>query len=783
MKTVLPIIFFLIATLPVYAQTDGISYQAVIIDPNPKELPGVDAEGNILPNATIAIRFTILDSNNAEEYQEIQSTKTDQFGMINLMIGQGEPTGADTGDFTTISWDGDPKSLQVEIDFEGTGNSFVDMNRQELSFVPYAYHRDITATGTLTVDDVTDLNGELRVHGPTNLNSSLDVNNDNATNLSGSLTVGAATELNDRLTVNGITNINDSLNINNQSPTFFSGDITVAAEGTATFDGPTAFNAPAEFVEMTVNGPSSLNGQVTIRANVDSLGTDTVYQAYPLLVEGGAQGIAIRVNGIDNDDPTLFKDVPMSSRNNFISFWDADENQMWGRIEGQSHKDLAHDPEHIVDLANKSADVFINSVDALIAVLEWGQGGLDLTAALTSSTACLGVGACVTIPVPSFIISKTANFVLKVANVVSVGGNLLLAISELSTYEYFKTSNLGVSYQSGAGDYAEWLPKQDLSEKFIEGELVGIKNGYVTKNTWGVEKIMIVSTNPIVLGNMPQQNDEDNNVKIAFMGQVPARVIGKVEAGDYILPSELGGGFGKAVHPDEMNIRDYKKIAGVAWSVLGNIGDNIHIVNVAVGINTNDLTELVYRQDEKLQELQAEYDHLQIQIEQTNTVLSDLVPGFAEATGFVSENNQAHTFLATDPQNIIEPKKNLAYTNEEDILYFEISREHIESSIEMARETYQEMLSNSHMINSLFVKNDNKPLPKDGDIALQTSEPDDELNDISLIPIKDHPFWQKIDSDPDYKEEFIQYMQSTIEKSMHTHKKHAHKFTNLKLKE
>ncbi|MCK5101869.1 MAG: hypothetical protein KAR17_03605, partial [Cyclobacteriaceae bacterium] len=120
MKTVLPIIFFLIATLPVYAQTDGISYQAVIIDPNPKELPGVDAEGNILPNATIAIRFTILDSNNAEEYQEIQSTKTDQFGMINLMIGQGEPTGAGTGDFTLISWDGDPKSLQVEIDFEGT---------------------------------------------------------------------------------------------------------------------------------------------------------------------------------------------------------------------------------------------------------------------------------------------------------------------------------------------------------------------------------------------------------------------------------------------------------------------------------------------------------------------------------------------------------------------------------------------------------------------------------------------------------------------------------------
>ncbi|MCK5370714.1 MAG: hypothetical protein KAQ62_19255, partial [Cyclobacteriaceae bacterium] len=685
-------------------------------------------------------------------------TKTDQFGMINLMIGQGEPTGAGTGDFTLISWDGDPKSLQVEIDFEGTGNSFVDMNRQELSFVPYAYHRDITATGTLTVDDVTDLNGELRVHGPTNLNSSLDVNNDNATNLSGSLTVGAATELNDRLTVNGITNINDSLNINNQSPTFFSGDITVAAEGTATFDGPTAFNAPAEFVEMTVNGPSSLNGQVTIRANVDSLGTDTVYQAYPLLVEGGAQGIAIRVNGIDNDDPTLFKDVPMSSRNNFISFWDADENQMWGRIEGQSHKDLAHDPEHIVDLANKSADVFINSVDALIAVLEWGQGGLDLTAALTSSTACLGVGACVTIPVPSFIISKTANFVLKVANVVSVGGNLLLAISELSTYEYFKTSNLGVSYQSGAGDYAEWLPKQDLSEKFIEGELVGIKNGYVTKNTWGVEKIMIVSTNPIVLGNMPQQNDEDNNVKIAFMGQVPARVLGKVEPGDYILPSELADGFGKAIHPIDMNTRDYKKVTGVAWSVMGNIGENINIVNVAVGINTNDLSDVVYRQEEELLELRTEYRSIKSQLEQSNKILSELVPGYADAIGYNRASRQSETHQTLDFMRKTDSSEIIVHTNEEDIVYFDISREHIEISMEVARERYQNMMDNNEILSNPFI--DLNTVSKSNARIQKNSNPLAIAKELKVDPVKKSTFWHKIDTEPEYREEIIQLVKS-----------------------
>ena len=244
MKILLPITFFLAATLSAYAQNDGMSYQAVIIDPNSKELPGVDAQGNILPNASVSIRFTILDASNIEEYQEVQTTNTDQYGMVNLIIGQGEPTSVGTGDFTLISWDGTSKSLRVEIDFEGTGNSFTDMNRQELTFIPYAYHRDITATGTLTVDDATDLNGELTVQGPTNLNSSLDVNNDNATNLSGTLTVEATTSLNDQLTVGGKTNLNDSLNINNQSPTHFSGDITVAAQGTSTFNGSAVFNHP-----------------------------------------------------------------------------------------------------------------------------------------------------------------------------------------------------------------------------------------------------------------------------------------------------------------------------------------------------------------------------------------------------------------------------------------------------------------------------------------------------------------------------------------------------------
>lgn len=770
MKKILSITLLLLATLSLYAQTDGISYQAVIIDPNPKELPGVDAEGNILPNATIAIRFTILDSNNAEEYQEVQTTKTDQFGMINLMIGQGVPTGAGTGDFTLISWDGDPKSLQVEIDFEGTGNSFVDMNRQELTFVPYAYHRDITATGTLTVDDVTDLNGELRVHGPTNLNSSLDVNNDNATNLTGTLTVGAATELNDRLTVNGITNINDSLNINNQSPTFFSGDITVAAEGTATFDGPTAFNAPAEFVEMTVNGPSNLNGQVTIRAvreNVDSTFSQSDYDAYPLIVEGSKQGIAIKVS----EDRT--------SNNNYISFWDS--NQMWGRIEGQSRLDLELDYQIERKRIKNGLDIAKAITQVAVGFAEVGQSTVKLAASFTSSTACVGIGACVTAPIPSLIIESSTNTIVKIANWVILGYDLVSAIEEEINFEASIHANLGVTYSSGSGDYAEWLPKQNLSETFTEGELVGVKNGFVTKNTWGVEKIMIVSTRPIVLGNMPQLNNERDNVKIAFMGQVPTKVFGDVSPGDYILPSELGNGFGKAVHPDDMNTRDYKKIAGVAWSVISEIVEGVSIVNVAVGINTNDLSGVVYRQEEKLKNLQEDYKKLKLQIEQSNAALKNLVPGYAEAIGInnTSDSQNANYVLNSVDNSVDE--QDIVHSDEDDVLYFEISKEQIEASLEIARDIYQDMLDNDDQINKLFFSKKNTPSSEPENILSHESYP--QFENIPHVPVKDHPFWQKIDSDPEYKDEIIQFVLSNMEKAMHTHKKYSHNFTNIKLKE
>ncbi|MBT8318085.1 MAG: hypothetical protein HKP59_10725, partial [Lutibacter sp.] len=98
-------ILVLFVTLGLSAQTDGLSYQAVIINPNVQELPGSDVTGNIYPNKSLSVRFTVSGSQGIE-FQEVQTTSTDAYGMINLVIGQGSSS---VGSFGAINWDGTQK--------------------------------------------------------------------------------------------------------------------------------------------------------------------------------------------------------------------------------------------------------------------------------------------------------------------------------------------------------------------------------------------------------------------------------------------------------------------------------------------------------------------------------------------------------------------------------------------------------------------------------------------------------------------------------------------------
>lgn len=152
-------------------------------------------------------------------------------------------------------------------------------------------------------------------------------------------------------------------------------------------------------------------------------------------------------------------------------------------------------------------------------------------------------------------------------------------------------NNIGVEYSSGHGDYAEWLERSDKNEEISFGDIVGVKAGKITKNIVGAEQIMAVSKAPIVLGNMPDAKKITLGNNIAFMGQIPVKVMGAVKAGNYIVAKGNIAGYGVAIHPKNMTVEDYKLVVGRSWDTDERIGPKM--VNTVVGVHNNDFLNII----------------------------------------------------------------------------------------------------------------------------------------------------------------------------------------------
>jgi len=130
MKQVIFFLFF----LPVFflnAQTpNGITYQAIIRDNN----------GTPLSNTQVQLRFTILDNGITGNtiYQETFTPTTNTFGLVNLVIGEGNPT---IGNYNSVLWKS-TNYLKVELDAVNSGN-YTILGINKLQSVPYAlYSKD-----------------------------------------------------------------------------------------------------------------------------------------------------------------------------------------------------------------------------------------------------------------------------------------------------------------------------------------------------------------------------------------------------------------------------------------------------------------------------------------------------------------------------------------------------------------------------------------------------------------------------------------------------------------
>ncbi|RLD49680.1 MAG: hypothetical protein DRJ05_20625, partial [Bacteroidetes bacterium] len=137
-KITLTIAMAILVAITTFAQTpQAFKYQAVVRD----------NAGEILENQAVSLRMGIRDGSAGGTviYRETHSATTNQFGLVNIKIGDGTPN---IGTFLSIGWGSGDKYLQTELDPTG-GTSYVSMGTAQLMSVPYALY----AENTENVDD------------------------------------------------------------------------------------------------------------------------------------------------------------------------------------------------------------------------------------------------------------------------------------------------------------------------------------------------------------------------------------------------------------------------------------------------------------------------------------------------------------------------------------------------------------------------------------------------------------------------------------------------------
>ena len=316
-------------------------------------------------------------------------------------------------------------------------------------------------------------------------------------------------------------------------------------------------------------------GQMQIISGVS--GVDSDKASYPLTVEGSDQGIYIQVNGSRDGD------------NNFLTF--ADDEDIWGRVEGQTIAELEASPEYQTQVALYTLSAVSLAATLVATIAE--AAGLYAAAIAAAATLILAFAT------PGF----TAAGVALTANAVVIGVEAAALAVEWSTWESRIRANIGVTYESGSGDYAEWLERAKDEPDLHFGDIVAVNGGKISLNTSTGSHFMVVSRRPIVLGNAPQADKQSFFEKVAFMGQVPVKVAGKVEVGDYIIPSGNNDGVGIAINPAKMMISDYAKVVGVAWQAAKDAP--LNYVNIGVGLNSNGLASKVEEISNKVDNILA----------------------------------------------------------------------------------------------------------------------------------------------------------------------------------
>ena len=118
LKNILTIIFIIAISINSHSQAPaGINYQAIVRD----------SDGNIRANQGVGFIFSIETAIGSTVYTESHTTVTNEYGLVNLVIGRGTTTQF----FSSINWANTIYFLNVKIDGTSIGST-------QFMSVPYA---------------------------------------------------------------------------------------------------------------------------------------------------------------------------------------------------------------------------------------------------------------------------------------------------------------------------------------------------------------------------------------------------------------------------------------------------------------------------------------------------------------------------------------------------------------------------------------------------------------------------------------------------------------------
>ena len=524
-------------------------------------------------------------------------------------------------------------------------------------------------------------------------------------NIGGKLVVGSKARIGQGLQVGGSSTVSGIATFNGDVQSY--GPLTL--QGTVMTRGAVTFNK-----DLTVNGATTTNvafvsGKLDVNASDGYIAR--FKNSYTESLQSGVK-IQVGANLPGND-------------NHFMSFLNSDGNQV-GRIQGEKVKvvsgsvlqddtnELLNNGDYTLEMQilnqeiqNAASAAKAQEVAVASAAIDMAVAVAELVGTSASTTSCAGVViygffpvpfVCQTVPIGSAIVAAAWGVGSAAINIAEASASMANAnnvtdaangarqtflnamygdMNELTDtgLESSDANNhwkVGVTYQSGTADYAEWLEKAIPGADFEPGQVVGVKHGKISLNTRDAEKILVISTQPIVLGNMPKSNKHLYE-KVAFMGQVPVRVHGSVRSGDYIVASGLHDGSAVAVAPERMTLSDLDRLVGVAWE--DGLDRFQNTVNCAVGM-PNVGADLFGR-------MEARADAQEKRTEQ----LKDLMLTWSKSRGDLGVDQAFASGVVQRPLTLDEQEIVWTESGFEDIVIHEIQPEAMEKVMEESIET------------------------------------------------------------------------------------------------